>query len=326
MPLATLAAFGVGIVMKRVSRPVERPLDVTPPPEAQLPGIVLPPRARTLSGSVVTSDGSGVADALVSTIAADEPHWTYTDAAGAFVLAGLGRGPWTITVTATAHLPFSTTVADDATAAVLKLPDAPRTYPTLAKRELAPLTGSVSARAGITLAGAELLLMPTAPLETIDAPYPRRVQCDSSGKFELSDLQLGEYTVVLLPEWASSGTWPDLSRASDAPARVWTHSKNGGGALSIDCIAGAVRGIVADGEQNPLAGALVLVASEAQNENVWPPVTADAKGMFMVGDLPPGRYVVSVRAGSGSHQLIATVRAKETTDLALPPFVVERPR
>ncbi len=326
MPLATLATFGVGLVMKRVARPEERPLDVTPPPEAQLPGIVLPPRARELAGKVVDPDGNGIEGALVSLIAADEPHWTYTDAEGAFVIRGVERGPWTVTVSATAHLPFATTVADDAGTIVFALPDGKRTYPVLARRELGALSGFVRAASGVPLAGIEVLFTPTAPLEEIDAPYPRRVQCDSGGRFEIPDLQVGEYTVSVLPEWAENGTWPDLSRAEGAPPRVWKHTRDAKGTLDLDSVAGAVHGLVVDDERNPLAGALVLVSSEASSENVWPPVTADAQGAFVVGDLPPGRYVVSVRAGSGSHQMTAVVLPRETTELALPPLLVERPR
>lgn len=325
VPVLTIAAFGVGYVTKRVSRVEERPLEVTPPPEAQLPGIVLPPRARELRGTVVGPDGAPIADALVSLVASDEPHWAYSDAAGAFALLGLERGPWTVMVTATAHQPYSTTIDDAVGAAVVTLPDAPRAYPAFSTRTLAPLSGSVRAARGRSLAGVEVLFTPTAPLERLDSPYPRRARCDGEGRFTLADLEVGEYSVVILPEWAQNGTWPDLSRAEGRAPRVWTHAA-GETALAIDDVSGAVKGTVLDTEQNPLAGALVIVASDAERENVWPPVTADAKGEFTVGDLPPGKYAVAVRAGSGSHQATVFVRAGETTDLALPALSVERPR
>jgi hypothetical protein len=326
VPVLTLALFGVGFVTNRVSRVEERPLEVTPPPEAQLPGIVLPPRARELRGVVVGPDGAPVADALVSLIASDEPHWTYSNARGEFELLGLERGPWTVTVTATAHQPWSTTIDDAVGPTVLQLPDAPRAYPTFATRRLAPLAGTVGAARTRAKAGVEVLFTPTAPLQRLDAPYPRRVRCDEAGRFALADLEVGEYTVVVLPEWAQNGSWPDISRAEGTPPRVWTHAAGGDATLALDDVSGAVQGKVLDGEQNPLAGALVLVSSDARREDVWPPVTADARGEFTVADLPPGRYAVSVRAGSGSYQSSVLVRAGETTDLALPPLSVERPR
>lgn len=326
MPLWTLVAVGLGFLVTRLSGTPERPLDVTPPPEAQLTGIVLPPRTRVLAGSVVGPGGGPIAGALVSTIASDEPHWTYADESGAFVLEGLGRGPWTVTVAATAHLPFTTTIAEDAQEIVLRLPDAPRAYPRLAPCVRSPLEGTVSAPPGAILAGVEVSFVPVLPLEEIDAPFPRRTQCDSGGRFTIPDLQVGEYTVIVLPEWAQNGSWPDLSRALGEPPHRYAHAADGPRALALGIAAGAVRGVVMDGEQNPLAGALVLVCEEPNAQNVWPPATTDAEGAFTVPDLPPGRYVVSVRAGSGAHQATVVVREREVTELALPPLSVERPR
>lgn len=325
VPLATLCVFGVGFVIARATRPPDRPLDVTPPPEAELPGIVLHSRTRALAGSVVGPDGVAIADALVSTIASDEPHWTFTDEHGAFALENLGRGPWTITVTATSHQPYTTTLADDGASAVLRLPDAARSYPRLAPHLVAPLDGVVAAPGGSNLAGLEVLFTPKASLEEIDAPFPRRVQCDSGGKFRVPDLQAGEYTVIVLPEWAQNGSWPDLARPLGAAPTEYVHAAEGG-TLALALAAGAVHGVVADQEHLPLAGALVLVSSESSPAQVWPPATADGEGAFTVLDLPAGRYVVSVRAGSGAHTAVAEVKPRETTDLALPPLVVERPR
>ncbi|MBL8857474.1 MAG: carboxypeptidase regulatory-like domain-containing protein [Planctomycetes bacterium] len=326
VPLAALVAWGVGWTLSRITRKDPRTLEVTSPPQTHLPVIVSPPRARFLSGTVIGPDGVAIDDALVALIASDEPHWTYTDKDGRFALEGLARGAWTVTISATAHLPFTTTISDDGTPVVVRLPDAKRPLPQLAPRVVAAIAGHIAPAPMTTLAGLEVVFTPTTPLQQIDAPLPRRVLCGSDGRFALPDLQIGEYKVVVLPEWAQNGTWPDLSRAEGTPPRIWNQTSGTEDTLDIELVAGGVRGIVADRERNPLAGALVLVASATAPERVWPPVTADAQGAFAIPDLPPADYVVTVRAGAGSHQATVTVRAREVLDLTLPPLSVEQTR
>lgn len=352
MPLVSLLAWGVGFLVQGL-RPIDdRPLEVTAAPSGQMPPIVLPPRNRVSTGRLVGHDGAPIEGALVSLVAADEPHWGYTNADGTFRLEGLQRGPWTITFSAASHQPFVTTLPDDGNPATVRLPDAPRVLPTLPRHATSTLRGlvvrgtsSTASAPGATstpssadetpaasrattkrsLAGIELLFTPVLPLDEIDAPLPRRTTCDAEGRFVLDDLQVGDYTVLVLPEWAQNGTWPDLSRADGAAPTRWTQRAGDAGELSIPIVAGGLRGVVADRQGGPIEGALVLVASEALPERVWPPVTADARGAFEVLDLPPGKYVVSVRAGSGSFRAVSTVAANEVVDVALPPLSVERP-
>jgi len=358
VPLVSLLAWSVGLLVQGL-RPIDdRPLEVTAAPSSQMPPIVLPPRNRVSTGRLVGHDGAPIEGALVSLVAADEPHWGYTNADGTFRLEGLQRGPWTITFSAASHQPFVTTLPDDGNPATVRLPDAPRVLPTLPWHATSTLRGivvlstpntrrtsSTASASGPTstpngpddtpassrattkrsLAGVELLFTPVQPLDEIDAPLPRRTTCDAEGRFVLDDLQVGDYTVLVLPEWAQNGTWPDLSRTDGAPPTRWTQRAGDGSELSIPIVAGGLRGVVADRQGGPIEGALVLVASEALPERVWPPVTADARGAFEVLDLPPGKYVVSVRAGSGSHRSVATVPEGRVVDVALPPLSVERP-
>jgi hypothetical protein len=325
VPLVALTFWIVGFLSHRYGQRVERPIAVTPATQAQLAPVVLPLRTRVLAGTVVGPDGAPIDDALVSLVASGEPHWTWTDAKGRFRLEGLERGEWNVTVTATAHTPFVVTLPDDEAEHVVRLPDVARTLPALAPRATAPLVGHVTAAIEGPLEGAEIVLTPVLPIEMIDAPLPRRTTCDKVGRFSIPDLQVGEYTVGVLPEWARDGTWPDLARGADGASPKWTHTADAA-ELSIALANGALHGVVADREGNPLEGALVLVTSSAAPERVWPPVAADARGNFTVSDLPPGAYVVAVRAGPGSQQVTVEVKARATVEVALAPLAVERPR
>lgn len=324
VPLVALGGWFLGFAVHRLRPSEERPLEVTAAPGPPLAPIALPPRNRVLQGTLVGHDDRPIDGALVSLVAGDEPHWTTTRTDGSFRLEGLQRGPWTVTFAATQHLPFSTTLPDDDAAARVKLPDAPRVLPTLPPPVLVDVTGRVRAPEERSFAGFEVYLTPVAPLDELDAPLPRRARCDASGAFALPSLRAGEYRVTTLPEWAQDGTWPDLARALDAPTTTWNVRGDGPRDFEIVLAAGGVRGRVADRAGAPIEGALVLVASEADESRVWPPATAGPDGTFVVTDLPPGRYVVRVRAGSGSHRSVVEVPARTVVDVALPPLAVEQ--
>jgi hypothetical protein len=325
LPLVALTFWIVGFLWHGYGQRVERPIAVTPATQTQLAPIVLPLRTRVLAGVVVGPDEQPVDDALVSLVAAGEPHWTWTDDKGRFKLEGLERGEWNVTVTATAHAPLLVTLPDDDVEHVVRLPDAARALPSFSTRVTAPLAGHVTAAIDAPLEGAEIVFTPVLPIEMLDAPVPRRVQCDRDGKFAIEDLQVGDYVVSVLPAWARDGTWPDLARRPNNAPLTWKHAA-GASDLAIALENGAVHGIVADREGRALEGALVIVSSSSAPERVWPPVAADAQGAFTVLDLPPGKYAVAVRAGPGSEQVTIDVGAKSMVELALPPLAAERPR
>jgi hypothetical protein len=325
LPLVALTFWIVGFLWHGYGQHVEPPIAVTPATQTQLGPVVLPLRTRVLAGTVVGPDDQPVDDALVSLVASGEPHWTWTDDKGRFAIEGLERGEWNVTVTATAHAPVLVTLPDDDLEHVVRLPDAARALPSFATRVTAPLAGRVTAAIDASVEGAEVVLTPVLPIEMLDAPVPRRAQCDHDGRFAIADLQVGDYVVSVLPAWARDGSWPDLARRPNNSPLTWKHAA-GAGELAIALENGALHGVVADREGRALEGALVIVSSSSAPERVWPPVAADARGAFTVLDLPPGKYSVAVRAGPGSQQVTADVGAKTMIELALPPLAAERPR
>lgn len=326
IPLLALFGWAAGFVAERLTVRPDTSMEVTPAPQATLTPIALQPRARSLVGKVVGPNAEPIAGALVALVAGDEPQWTYTDDAGAFAINGIARGPWTVDVVATAHDPFGLTLADDGKPVEIRLPDATHQVPKIAAVERAPWAGKIEAAPDAIARGFEVVLTPVLPLETLSGPVPRRIMCDAEGRFSIGDLITGDYTLAVLPEWAQGGSWPDLARGENDPPTKLAHSKTAPTELTIAIQAGAISGVVLDREKNPLEGALVLLSSVRTPEKVWPPVTADPRGAFLVRDLPAGRYALSVRAAAGSAQLEVEVRPRETLTVDLPPLDTARPR
>jgi hypothetical protein len=325
IPLLALSGWAIGFVVERLTDRPEAPMEVTPAPQAALTPVALQPRARSLSGKVVGPQSEPIAGALVALVAGDEPHWTYTDDAGGFLLSGIARGPWSVNVVATAHDPLSLTLPDDAKPAEIRLPDSQHQTPKIAAVERAPWSGRIDAAPDVIARGFEVVLTPVLPLETLSGPVPRRLLCDAEGRFAIADLITGEYTLAVLPSWAQGGSWPDLARGENDAPRKFVHAKDAAAEVAVTIEAGAISGVVLDREGNPLEGALVLLASARAAEKVWPPVTADPRGAFLLRDLPAGRYALSVRAAGGSAQLDVEVRPRETLAVDLPPLDTARP-
>jgi hypothetical protein len=60
---------------------------------------------------------------------------------------------------------------------------------------------------------------------------------------------------------------------------------------------GAIDVRVLGPDGRPLEGALLLLSPKLRPERVWPPFTSDADGAVRIRDLPPERYILTVRAG-----------------------------
>ena len=326
VPLLTLAFCTAGFVAERAAVQPASPLDVTPAPQSELPPLVLPARTRTLAGQVLGRNHDPQSEALIWLIAQNEPHWTHTDATGAFRLEGLQRGPWTVYVVAHAHAPFVLTVLDDGREEVIVLPDDEHRAPAFEKRARAAFSGRIAGAAGEELEGCEIVLTPLDPPETLDAPLARRAHADAHGRFAIDDLFVGEYTLRVLPEWARGGSWPDLAQPLAAEPMHVRHSESAPGPLEIRLASGALRGKLADEHGHSLEGALVLVWPEGSPARVWPPAAAAPSGVFELHDLPAGRYVLSIHGGSAATEIPIEIRAGETLEVPVAPLPAARPR
>ncbi|MBL8860835.1 MAG: carboxypeptidase regulatory-like domain-containing protein [Planctomycetes bacterium] len=321
VPLGTLAVAGFALLIHEPRAPRTIPVELTPPAQAELAEIPLPARVRSVEGRVVDREGAPQAGALVWLLSGDEPRWTSTRADGFFRLDGLQRGPWDVRVLAEGHRPFALVLRDGAGENVLRLSDAPRVAPTVPALVRARLVGTLIGSARQELAGAEVVLTPVQPPESLDAPLPRRARADATGRFAFDELVAGAYRVSVLPGWASGGTWPDLARAAgDEGSPEFVHRADGSAPLSVDLIAGSAAGVLADEDGRAVAGALVTLAPSERPDRPWPPVATDARGTFEFRGLPPGGYRLEARAGSArvARDFQVTARARiEVGRLAL---------
>lgn len=326
IPIAALVACAAGFCVAQRAPPRELSIQVAPTPANDLPAIVLPPRAREIAGRVVGPDGAPVDDALVWLVAGDEPHWTTSGVDGSFAFASLQRGPWTLYVVAHGREPFQTTVADADDARTIRLPDlqrAPTSLPAIARTRL---SGRIEASPNAKLEGLEIALVPVASIETLGAPVPRRTSSDASGAFVFEELVAGDYRAWLLPAWASGGSWPDLAREWDAPlAELVSVAKEGANEVVLRHVGGALRGRLVELDGSPVEGALVLVHPEGDPSKPWPPVSSRADGEFVRDELPPGRYVVRVRAGAATATRTVEVRERDTAFVETQPLATAKP-
>lgn len=302
IPLGTLAALAIGFLVSRwMAEPLELP-EIAPAPESMLRPLDSPNRARRLSGQVVAPDASPVGEALVWLRAGDEPHWTYTDAAGEFRFQGLGPEPWTTSVIARGFEPIVVTLVDTGNAQTIHLTRAVDPPPALAPIARSPLKGVVIPALPGTLdaRGYEVVLTPRLAPENLGAPVPRRIATDGDGAFALTNLAHGAYTVRVLPYWARGGSWPDLAQglASRAGIPFAHNAATAANELRIQLENGSIAAVIQSTEKLPLEAALVIVAQADDPSRVWPPISTAADGSFTAGDLPAGSYLVSLRAGS----------------------------
>lgn len=328
IPVGTLFLLFLGWVASRFSQSSFVLPEITPKPPPALPDLVFAGRDQRVEGRVVDDQNRAVPDALVWLRAGDEPYWTYTDNEGAFRLERVGAGPWPVVVLAHGFEPYKSALATASEPCTVVMGAALALMPRHAPIERAPLNGRVVSALHNDLTGYEVLLTPRVPPETLDAPLPRRALCERDGRFALSDLALGEYSLHVLPAWARGGSWPDLTQPLQAGSpSTWSHSTAiAARELSIALTCGELRGALRTSAGNPLEGALVLISPAEDPSRVWPPISSAADGSLLARDLPPGSYKVSIRAGSAAAQIVATLTAQQALLLELEPLDVGRGR
>jgi len=327
VPLVALAVFGGAILLHEPRAPRTIPIQLTPPAQSELSEIPLPARVRNIEGRVVDLDGIAQAGALVWLFSGDEPRWTSTDEEGAFRLDALQRGPWDVRILAEDHRPHALVLRDTGAHQEVRLPDARRTGPVVTPLRRARLVGTLIGSAEQELESAEIVLTPTAPPETIDAPLPRRARADASGRFEFEELVAGQYRVAVIPGWARGGSWPDLARPTPSVAvesLTFEHRADGSAPLSIELVAGSASGRLVDAEGRNLEGALIAIAPADRPDRPWPPVATDTRGGFEFRGLPPGRYALRARAGDAEFAREFDVAPRSRVELGIVPAAVAR--
>ena len=146
-------------------------------------------------------------------------------------------------------------------------------------------------------------------------PADRSVRTDESGEFRLSGLSVGKYYIAaqLLPEPTSSGGavsaafvstyYPGVTDQSAASLIDVTASgtRTGVDFSMFEAPTRSVSGIVIDGRDRPVKGAVVMFSRARQLLGISPTVTTDDGGRFRM-ILPEGDYLLVASipvAGSG---------------------------
>ncbi|HIG11524.1 MAG: carboxypeptidase-like regulatory domain-containing protein [bacterium] len=278
----------------------------------------LDPAAR-LTGVVRDGTGQPIAEALVLATFGDELAWTYSDLKGQFELERVPSGELQLKVLAREFRveDFSTTAPGEGVELILDEPVREiRQLPELLRSDL---EGSLVAALGSRgLLGYEILFAPRQPAHEFGQPLPVRAAVGADRGFRLADLIQGDYSLVILPPWARGGSWPNLC----TPAQREYHHGPGSPILDIDLAAGEIKGRVQDDTGAAVLGALALVAPLERPERPWPAVASGADGIFTIGDLPPGEYLLEVTAGEAQIELAVTVVDGVTSEPDLAPFTL----
>lgn len=319
LPLLGLALVVSALVARSLrGRGLELEPFETPDP-VELAGVAVPLGDAAIAGFVRSPEGGAVAEALVKVLLGDEPVWTYTDATGAFALEGLPRREHTLHVWSRRFYDQDFALAAPAADVELVLSDPFGPVDTLPAIERVDLTGELmpALRAQV-LKGYEVLLTSTVGLERPDAPFERRATVGADRRFEIPELALGEYHVLVLPPWARGAESPNLAAE---PARRYLHTRGAGErGLAIPLELGAIFGLAFDADGRAVPGALVVVHPAGEPDEPWPAAASEADGTFRVGDLPPGRYTLVVRAGEARVERELAVVAGTRLRVDLPPL------
>ncbi|HTS48407.1 MAG TPA: carboxypeptidase-like regulatory domain-containing protein [Bryobacteraceae bacterium] len=160
----------------------------------------------------------------------------------------------------------------------------------------ASITGSVTNSAGEPLRRVTLQLnpLPAGEASATNGPVSSyAAETDAAGNFAFDDVLPGRYTLMAertgyLPASYASARSPVLTilpgeKMADVTLQMIPQS--------------ILAGRVVDDEGEPLSGATVTVTSSRQfNSGAVPSETTNADGVFAIGNLLPGRYVISAAA------------------------------
>jgi hypothetical protein len=279
----------------------------------ELPGRINPPLSSpehplgsaTLSGTVLSSEGHIVPDALVYTGTGELLTWEYSDADGRFSLEALPAGQVIVRVIGDGHEPQDFTRTAPLLDTRLSLSTPLSGAISLPALEMVKVTGSIMPpRSDWGLEGYELWLQPLRPPHEFGAPISSRatVQADRSVSFE--ELLAGSYRAHLLPPWARAGTWPNLLDPETALLSIGLAENSN---FQLIMTAGEIEGRVTDQSGAPISEALVRLSPAGEPHQLWPPTRTDQDGHYALRDLPVGTYRLQSSAGASSAELVIQV-------------------
>lgn len=286
---------------------------------------------EVLEGTVLGVEGLPLSGVLVAARQHERALWTHTDDSGRFELAELDAGPLDVSLLVKDYPPAVRRTVVGEGPVELRLEERHERSPELGRVDWRDLVGSVAQSEPGRFEGYEVSLTPTRPVEAVSAEVPRRTTVEQDGSFEVERLAPGTYRIALLPPWARGTSSPDLLTALGEPAGIVEHPRAATLApLELSTVAGEIRGRVRD--RRPLGarqqldfveGALVLVGPATEGlargtaPEWWPPASSDREGAFVVPDLPPGAYHVTIVAGETRVEREVRVHPLATTDLDL---------
>jgi carboxypeptidase family protein len=257
-----------GYGSRRVEADVERPGETVDLGDIALEvGIAIRGHVRDGAGRPV--DGADVGTSAIDTVQSFEAR---TDAAGAYVLAGLPSGGiYTIWASAPQLGQADRKAEAGATTADLVLPGA------------GAISGVVMDAAGRPIQGFRVLARSAARQgyriggsETFGA---------EDGRFTLENVSVGEYVVEV--------TAPDHAAAAVPGIKVTAGRTADAGTVRLEA-GGVVRGVVVDAASAPVAGATVLVNRPGRDfRRLASQATTDAGGTFEIGGVSRGSAQVS---------------------------------
>ncbi len=290
--------------------------------------LAVPLGEQALRGVVVLEDGTPAIDVQVFLYrvepvpgAAEPLAWTQSDAEGRFELEHLVTARYEAALVRSGHPPVTYAIDVPSQGEVhWTIPPRLEPLPVLPEIERAPLAGRVAPPAGLgpwPIAGYQVVLRPTPDTPPLCGAVTRRVAVDEAGAFRLENLVRARYLVEVLPPWAAGGSWPALTSVE------FDHTRPDSPELELALASGAIAGAIVDQLGRALEGALVMVSPASEPDRIWPARQTDDAGAFEVRDLPPGRYVLRLRAGLAAREQELDVRAGEVAEVVFEPLDLE---
>ncbi len=291
-------------------------IEVRPGEEVRGIILILPPEAAIRGVVQDASTGAPVQDALVSTRASNtliqqDPIAPYldtrSDASGCFAIAGLKAGAHRLSVTARGYAPGSSArvllgEGQVAEGVVIRL------------ERGAVIRGTVTAPDGSPCEGDVVLATVAGNL------LPLMTSTDAEGRYELTGLAAGSYTVQKLGGSMEIDSEKMFSSLVEGMATRSVRLRSGEEKV-VDFIGAETSGVrvwgkVTEGSE-PLRGAfLSFTPGEGGGTGIQEGLriaTVDDEGRYEVKDVPPGEWTVTVQGGSS---LSAT--ARQSFDISIP--------